>query len=131
LGLPAVTSFAQITSNVKVQQDLATAYPGGVNTIDAFEGGLAEDHVRGSDVGQLFQTIMVNQFARLRDGDRFFYLNQTFTPAEQAILNQGNTLGKMIEANTNITNLQSDVFQFKSSISGTVTMNTRNNGPRG
>jgi peroxidase len=130
LGLKPVTSFAQITSNVTVQKELQQAY-GNVNNIDAFEGGLAEDHVPGSDVGQLFQTIMVNQFARLRDGDRFFYLNQTFTPAEQAILNQGNTLGKMIEANTNITNLQSDVFQFKSSISGTVTMNTRNNGPRG
>jgi hypothetical protein len=87
--------------------------------------------VPGSDVGQLFQTILVNQFTRLRDGDRFFYLNETFTPAEQAILNQGNTLAKMIEANTNITNLQSDVFQFKASISGTVTMNLRGNGPRG
>ncbi len=130
LGLKPVTSFAQITSNVTVQQELQQAY-GNVNNIDAFEGGLAEDHVPGSDVGQLFQTIMVNQFARLRDGDRFFYLNQKFTPAEQAILNQGNTLAKMIEANTNITNLQSDVFQFKSSISGTVTMNTRNDGPRG
>ena len=47
LGLPKATSFAQITSDVKVQQELAAAYPGGVNTIDAFEGGLAEDHVRG------------------------------------------------------------------------------------
>ena len=66
---------------------------------------------------------MVNQFTRLRDGDRFFYLNETFTPAEQAILNQGNTLAKVIEANTNITNLQSNVFLFKASISGTVNLN--------
>ncbi len=122
MGSPAVTSFAQITSNVTVQKELQEAY-GNVNNIDAFEGGLAEDHVAGSDVGQLFQTILVNQFTRLRDGDRFFYLNETFTPAEQAILNQGNTLAKLIEANTNITNLQSDVFQFKASISGTVGLN--------
>ncbi len=122
LGLAPVTSFAQITSNVTVQKELQEAY-GNVNNIDAFEGGLAEDHVPGSDVGQLFQTILVNQFTRLRDGDRFFYLNETFTPAEQAILNQGNTLAKVIEANTNITNLQSDVFLFKASISGTVNLN--------
>ena len=77
LGLPAVTSFAQITSNVQVQQELQAAY-GNVNNIDAFEGGLAEDHVAGSDVGRLFQTIMVDQFTRLRDGDRFFYLNEQF-----------------------------------------------------
>ena len=122
LGLPAVTSFAQVTSNVKVQQELKAAY-GNVNNIDAFEGGLAEDPVKGSDVGPLFQTIMVDQFKSLRDGDRFFYLNEQFNSQEQQILQQGNTLTKVIEANTNVTNLQSDVFLFKASIGGTVTAN--------
>jgi peroxidase len=122
LGLPAVTSFSQITSNVTVQKELQQAY-GNVNNIDAIEGGMAEDPVAGSDVGPLFQAIMVNQFTRLRDGDRFFYLNESFTPAEQALLNQGNTLTKMIEANTNITNMQSNAFIFQASIGGTVSMN--------
>ncbi len=122
MGLPAVTSFSQITSNVTVQKELQEAY-GNVNNIDAFEGGLAEDPVAGSDVGPLFQAIMANQFTRLRDGDRFFYLNETFTPAEQALLNQGNTLTKVIEANTNITNMQSNAFIFQASIGGTVSMN--------
>ena len=122
LGLPAVTSFAQITSNVQVQKELQAAY-GNVNNVDAIEGGMAEDPVAGSDVGPLFQTIMANQFERLRDGDRFFYLNETFTPAEQALLNQGNTLTKVIEANTNITNLQSNAFIFQASIGGTVALN--------
>jgi hypothetical protein len=74
-------------------------------------------------VGPLFQAIMVNQFTRLRDGDRFFYLNETFTPQEQALFNQGATLTKVIEANTDITNLQSDAFIFQASIGGTVSMN--------
>jgi len=130
MGLAPVTSFSQITSNVQVQQELQAAY-GNVNNIDAFEGGLAEDHVPGSDVGPLFQAIMVNQFTRLRDGDRFFYLNETFTPSEQALLNQGNTLAKVIEANTNITNLQSNVFFFQASISGTVSFNAGQLFPRG
>ena len=121
LGLPAVTSFAQITSNVQVQQELQEAY-GNVNNIDAFEGGLAEDPVPGSDVGPLFQTIMVDQFTALRNGDRFFYLNESFTPSEQAIFQQGNTLAKVIEANTGVTNLQSNVFFFQASISGTVSL---------
>ena len=118
-GLSPVTKFAQITSNVQVQKELRQAY-GSVNNIDAFEGGLAEDHVPGSDVGPLFQAIMVDQFTRLRDGDRFFYLNESWSPDELKILQQGNTLAKVIEANTGITNLQSDVFFFKASISGTV-----------
>jgi peroxidase len=126
-GLPAVTSFAQITSNVQVQQELQAAY-GNVNNIDAFEGGLAEDPVRGSDVGPLFQKIMVDQFTALRDGDRFFYLNESFSPQEQQILQQANTLAKVIEANTNVTNLPSDVFLFKASISGTVTTGVGQSG---
>ncbi len=126
-GLPKVTSFAQITSNVQVQQELKAAY-GNVNDIDAFEGGLAEDHVPGSDVGPLFQAIMVNQFSRLETGDRFFYLNESWTPAEARIFQQGNTLAKVIEANTTVTNLQSDVFTFDASISGMVFNDANENG---
>jgi hypothetical protein len=118
-GLPAVTSFAQITSNVQLQQELKAAY-GTVNNIDPFEGGLAEDHVRGSDMGALFTRILSNQFARLRNGDRFFYLNESFGLGELQIIQQGNTLGKIIEGNTSITNLQPDVFVFRASISGNV-----------
>ena len=120
-GLPAVTSFAQITSNVQVQQELKAVY-GNVNSIDPFEGGLAEDHVAGSDMGPLFTRILVNQFARLRDGDRFFYLNESFNPEELKIMQQGNTLTKVIEGNTHITNMQADAFLFQASISGTVSV---------
>jgi hypothetical protein len=128
-GLPAVTSFAQITSNPTVQQELQKAY-GSVANIEPFEGGLAENHVAGSDLGPLFQAILVNQFTRLRDGDRYFYLNERWSPAELRIFRQGTTLAKVIEANTSITNLQSDVFVFKASISGTVVPN-RGGGVRG
>jgi hypothetical protein len=61
-------------------------------------------------MGPLFTTILANQFTRLESGDQYFYLNESFTPAEQAILNQGTTLGQVISANTTITVLQSDVF---------------------
>jgi hypothetical protein len=118
-GLPKVGSFADITSNVTVQQELQKAY-GTVDNIDPFEGGLAEDHMAGSDMGPLFTKILSDQFTRLMAGDRFFYLNETWTPAELNLLAQGNTLAKVIEANTPVTNLQSDVFVFRSSISGTV-----------
>jgi hypothetical protein len=121
LGLPAVTSFAQITSNVQVQHALQAAY-GNVKNIDAFEGGLAEEPLPGSNFGPLFQRIMVDQFTNLRDGDRFFYLNEPFSPSEKVILEQGDTLAKVIEANTGITNLQKHVFIFEASISGRVSL---------
>jgi hypothetical protein len=128
-GLAPVTSFAQITSNVQVQNELEQAY-GSVDNIDAFEGGLAEDHVPGADVGALFRAIMVDQFTRLRDGDRFFYLNEHFSPNELRML-QGATLAKVIEANTTITNLQGDVFFFNPSISGTVSSDSGRDGGHG
>jgi hypothetical protein len=81
---------------------------------------MAEDHVKGSDVGPLFQAIMVNQFTRLRDGDRFFYLNESFNSEEKSILSEAGSLTRVIEANTNITNLQADAFVFSASISGTI-----------
>jgi hypothetical protein len=125
--LPPITDdathgFDQITSDPAVQQQLLQAFTGptrqtflanGKNAgdINPFVAGLAEDHVPGSDLGPLFQAILVDQFTRLRTGDRFFYLNESFTAEEQAILNQRNTLGKIIIANTTVTNLQSDVFR--------------------
>jgi hypothetical protein len=129
-GLPAVTSFAQITSNVQVQQELQKAY-GSVVNIDPFEGGLAEDHVAGSDMGPLFTRIIADQFNRLRAGDRFFYLNESWTPDELRLVRQGNTLAKIIEANTNVKNLQSDVFVFNASISGNVLSHSQKTDGRG
>jgi hypothetical protein len=126
-GLPPVTSFAQITADVGVQQALQRAY-GSVDNIDPFEGGLAEDHVRGSDLGPLFTRIMADQFNRLRAGDRFFYLNESWTPDELNILRRGDTLAKVIEANTDVTNLQADVFKFTASISGNVLTAARGGG---
>jgi hypothetical protein len=71
-------------------------------------------------VGPTIKAILSKQFAALRDGDRFSYLNESFNSDEQNLLAQGNTLAKVIEANTSITNLQSNVFFFKESITGTV-----------
>ena len=127
-GLPRVTSFAQITSDVAVQQKLQQLY-GTVDNIDAFVGALAEDHVPGADIGPLTRAVLVNQFTRLRDGDRFFYLNQ-FSGKELTDLLANTSLTKIIERNTGITNLQSNAFFFKASISGTVSSGIGEGGHR-
>jgi hypothetical protein len=111
-----------------VQQKLQNTY-GSVDKIDPFEGILAEDHVRGADVGPTTKAILVDQFTRLRDGDRFFYLNQ-FSGQELADLLANTSLAKVIERNTTITNLQDNVFFFKASISGTVFLDINANGRR-
>jgi hypothetical protein len=90
---------------------------------------LAEDHVSG-DVGPTLRAILVKQFAALRDGDRYFYLNETLNLEEQFLISRGNSLAKVIENNTGITNLQSNVFFFRVSIEGTVFNDANGNGVR-
>jgi hypothetical protein len=132
--------FEQITSNVHIQRLLSDAYTGATRgtflangkfagDINPFIAGLAEDHVPGSDMGPLFTKILVNQFMRLKTGDQFFYLNESWNLQELAIGAQGLTLGQIIKANTNVTNLQLDVFKFSASISGRVFLDTNTNVP--
>src|SRR5262249_52899443 len=66
-------------------------------------------------------------------GDRFFYLNESFTNGGQNLLNKANTLSEVIQANTDVTNLADDVFHFTGSISGKVgvTHNDTGNGGHG
>lgn len=73
-GLPAVTQFSDITSDLTRQNQLATLY-GNVDNIDPWVGLLSEDHVPGTATGPTHRAILIDQFQRLRDGDRFFYLN--------------------------------------------------------
>ena len=115
-GLPRVTSFAQITSSRTLQAALKQTY-GSVNNIDPWVGGLAENHAAGSSLGPLFQRIIVNQFSRLRDGDRFWFEN-VFSGRQLNDL-EHTTLADVIERNTSLTNLQPDVFLY--SASGIVT----------
>jgi hypothetical protein len=107
-GLPAVTSFAQITSDPTVQAQLQAVY-GSVNNIDVFVGGMAEDHVPGAMLGPLFEAIIKDQFQRLRAGDRFWYENGQFTSSELAQI-RSTSLADIIERNTAITGLQANVF---------------------
>jgi hypothetical protein len=83
-GLTAAAGFADITSNVGLQQRLAALY-GTVGNIDPWVGGLAEDRVPGALVGELFFAVIKDQFERLRDGDRFWY-EKVFSGAELAEL---------------------------------------------
>jgi hypothetical protein len=49
---------------------------GDVNgNLDAFVGMVSEPHATGSELGELQLAIWRKQFTALRDGDRFFYLN--------------------------------------------------------
>ncbi len=124
IGLPRVTSFAEITSDAALQAKLESLY-GSVDDIDLWVGGLAEDHVRGSSVGETFQTIIVDQFERQRAGDRYWYQNQ-FSGRQLDQL-QKTSLSDVIERNTDLTSIQKNAFFFRSEVAGVITADLNRN----
>jgi len=110
MGLPAINSFADISSDPVVQANLASVYDDPAN-VDLWVGGLAEDAVDGSQLGQTFQAIIVDQFTRLRDGDRFFYKS---LPNSMRAAVENTTLSTIIQRNTEATaaDLQYKVMQI-------------------
>jgi peroxidase len=126
-GLPRLTSFAQISSSPAVQQSLQATY-GSVDKVDLWVGGLAETHLPGSSLGATFTRIIVDQFTRLRDGDRFWYQNVLPAPVARSI--QATSFSDVIRRNTQLTNLQADVFMFRTSIGGNVFADLNRDGVR-
>ncbi len=85
---------------------------GRVGKLDAFVGMVSERHVRGTEFGQLQLAMWKAQFQRLRDGDRFFYLNDPLLGAirRELGLDYRRTLADVIRMNTGVA-LQPDVFE--------------------
>ena len=102
--------FGRITSNPEIEQRLRDTYDS-VNDIDAWVGGLAEDPVRGSQVGELIHAVLTEQFERLRDGDRFWW-ERTLTSFERSLV-EDLRLADIIRLNTDIGNeIQNNVFRL-------------------
>jgi len=117
-GLAPVSDFTDITSDTAISDALALVY-NDVNEIDPWVGMLAEDHVAGSSVGELMLTIILDQFERLRDGDRFFYLNGDDPLELSPLLAElgmtigdldGTTLHDVLVRTTGYNSFQSNVF---------------------
>ena len=70
--LDPANGFDDVTSDPALQQTLSATY-GTPSAMDAWVGGLAEDPVGQGLVGELVRAVLIDQFERLRDGDRFFY----------------------------------------------------------
>jgi peroxidase len=111
-GLPRLISINQLTSDPALRAALIEIY-GNIDSIDAFIGSLVENHVAGASIGAMLRASFIDQFTRLRDGDRFFYtgdldlLSSTIT---SVIDLDSITLAEIMRLNTGISNIQDNVF---------------------
>ncbi|TPX37485.1 hypothetical protein SmJEL517_g00706 [Synchytrium microbalum] len=102
-GLSSITSWSQLTNDTTLLASLASLYPAGPATADAYVGAFLEPHVGSSLVGPLMTASIREQFLRYRDGDRWWYENPGVLTDEELSAVQNMTLGKLIKLNTNIT----------------------------
>uniref|UniRef100_A0A8I3WAZ7 NAD(P)H oxidase (H2O2-forming) n=1 Tax=Callithrix jacchus TaxID=9483 RepID=A0A8I3WAZ7_CALJA len=77
LGLPPITRWQDINTALSWSDDTvleatASLYNQDLSWLELLPGGLLESH---GDPGPLFSTIVLDQFVRLRDGDRYWFEN--------------------------------------------------------
>ncbi len=110
-GLEPAATFADVNPDPAVQQDLRAAYAS-VDDLDLWVAGLAEPHLPGAMVGETFRAILIEQFERLRSGDRFWY--QSYLPEDMIAVVEGQTLARIIRRNTGIgRELPAKVFRVR------------------
>jgi len=115
LNLKPYESFDEITKDTELNLQLKELY-GDINNIDLWVGGLAEEHVHNSELGETFHSIVVEQFTRIRDGDRFWYqLNLT---SEEIKMVESTTMGEIIRFNTGFDDCPENVFFSKQNCDG-------------
>ena len=108
-GLKAKESFDQITSNRELSGLMENLY-GDVNNIDPWVGFLAEDHMSNTLFGETVMKIMEIQFTNLRDGDRFYYENDSGLSSAEIDEIKNTRLADVIRRNSNVKGIQDDVF---------------------
>jgi hypothetical protein len=106
-GLPSLT-IEQLTSDAGLQAKLTSLYSSADN-IDPWIGALAEDKLPGKPIGELLYEGLLDQFLRVRDGDRFWFENDPMM--ENYVTEIKNTkLSDVINRNCSLT-VKSDVFR--------------------
>ncbi len=108
VGLTRAEDFTDVTSDPDLADALASVYDS-VEDIDAWVGGLAEDPSGGGMLGELFATIVTDQFIRIRDGDPFWSENSDLSQKEIDAL-WDTTLADIIERNSDIDSIQDNIM---------------------
>jgi len=96
-GLDPYVNWADINDDPNVWKPLAAAYKS-IEDCDIYTCGLAEFHDLGN-VGETFSTVIVDQYTRIRDADRYWYENNGWDAANFNAI-KSSTLRDIILRNT-------------------------------
>lgn len=109
LGIAPALNFAAITSDQSAAASIESVYDD-VEDVDAWVGLMVEDHASDGMVGPTTAALLVEQFTRTRDGDRFWY--ERVLSGRPLRFVEKRTLAKLLEAHTPIrSELGADAFR--------------------
>ncbi|CAH2273697.1 dual oxidase 2-like [Pelobates cultripes] len=112
-SLPPLQQWKDI-QNPEIRDQLSSLYMSNIQNLELISGVLSE--INGS-LGDLVTNVTLNQFYRIRDGDRFWFENEKnglFTSEEIAII-RATTFRDVLLAviNTTSSDIQDNVFMWK------------------
>ncbi|MDH4440131.1 MAG: peroxidase family protein [Rhizobium sp.] len=105
-----IDAFKAINGNIVAVQADGTGIVKGIDRVDLWVGGLAEKHFNGGMAGDTFWVVLHEQFDRLQEADRFYYLERfdNFDLYENFIDGQG--FSDIVTRNTGLVGLPEDIF---------------------
>ncbi|THV10288.1 peroxidase family protein, partial [Rhizobium rhizophilum] len=105
-----IEAFKAINGNIVTVQGDGTGLVKGIDRVDLWVGGLAEKHFNGGMAGDTFWVVLHEQFDRLQEADRFYYLERfdNFDLYENFIDGQG--FSDIVARNTGLIGLPEDIF---------------------
>ncbi len=108
-GLPIYTRYSEITSDVQKQAKIKAVY-WNIDDIDPWVGLLLEDRIPGKMMGETMHATLYRQFQRLRDGDRFFYLNDPELSQTEINWINNTMLSDLVMRNTDVKLMQRELI---------------------
>ncbi len=110
LGLTSYTSFREMNDDPEVIEALQSNYTS-IDDIDLWVGLLAEKHMADAIFGETVRTFLHLQFTAIRNGDRFYYENDTVLSTEEKAAIKATSMRDVVMRNTGIKLMQDRVFE--------------------
>lgn len=109
-----IDAFVAVNPDVVLEDGAnGTKIVKGIDRVDLWTGGLAEKHVNGGLVGQTFWVVLHEQFDRLQEGDRFYYIDRFDNFDFYQEFGEDTTFANIVARNTSLTDIDNNLFDAR------------------
>lgn len=115
-GLPKAQTFEDTKNEIRDESNrniLKNLYNDNPDLVELWVAGIAETPVLGGAVGPTLRSVVMEQFKRARDGDRFFYENDgVFSEKQRDEIRKSNMARIFCDNIPGIVSIQRNAFRF-------------------